>query len=148
MMIFVVYQKVLVEFLCSEFGIARLACVCLKVVRMKPLCTAGLANQFRPLRRGVIIAFRLRPVLHLIRRFTLGAPQLRLTIDAHQAGCVFSVDVVQQVLVELETAEVSEALPLATREESFYSSRGSSSGDRVPIELQLKRNNSSFLIPN
>ena len=65
-MVLEVVELVFVELVGSELARARLALVCLQVMRMKPLCTAGLADQFRPLRREVILALYLRPVLQLI----------------------------------------------------------------------------------
>ena len=47
---------------------------------------------------------------HLICCFTCAAPELRLTGVAHQAGLLPSRCVVQRVLVELEAAELLEAL--------------------------------------
>eukprot|EP00959_Pyramimonas_sp_CCMP1952_P043493 909560-Pyramimonas_sp.AAC.1 len=55
-------------------------------------------------------AVRLRPALQLIRRFTFPAPQLRLTVQAHQAGLLMPLRVVQHVFVEREAAQVLEAI--------------------------------------
>ena len=97
------------EFVLSEFAGARLALVCLQVIRMKPLCTAGLADQFRPSRRGVMVAFILRPVPQLICRITFAAPGLRQTVSAQQAGLLSSLYGVLHVLVELEVFELEAA---------------------------------------
>ena len=110
LMVLEVVELVLVELAGSELVRARLALVCLQVTRVKPLCTAGLANQFRPLRRKVILSFRLRPVLQLIFCLTLAASKLRPTVPAHQAGQLSSLHGEQHVLVEFEAAELLQAL--------------------------------------
>ena len=70
----------------SELARTRLALVRLQVMRIKPLCTAGLANKFRVFRTEVGFALVYRPVLQLI---TFAASELwlelRLTFPAHQA---------------------------------------------------------------
>ena len=50
----------------SELARTRLALVRLQVMRIKPLCTAVLANKFRVLRTEVGLDLPSRPVLHLI----------------------------------------------------------------------------------
>ena len=102
-------ENLVVEFFLSEFAGARLALVCLQVIRMKPLCTAGLADQHRPLTSEVTVTIRLRPELQLICSFTFAASELRLTIPADQTGSLSSLHVVQHVLVEFEPAELLQA---------------------------------------
>ena len=102
-------ENLVVEFFLSEFAGARLALVFLQVIRMKPLCTAGLADQHRPLTSEVTVAIRLRPELQLICCFTFAASELRLTLPALQTGFLSSFHFVQHVLVELEAAELLQA---------------------------------------
>ena len=58
----------------------------------------------------MVLAFILRPILQLICCLAFAAPELRLTISAHQAGFVLSLGVLQHVLLEVVAAEFLEAL--------------------------------------
>ena len=58
----------------------------------------------------MILALFLRPVLQLICCITSAASELRLTVPAHQAGLLSSLHGEQHVLVELEAAELLQAL--------------------------------------
>ena len=79
-------ELVFTHLVASELARARLAPVRLQVLRMKPLCTAGLANKFRLFRTEVVPELVSRPVLQLITfaAFELRL-ELRLTVPAHQA---------------------------------------------------------------
>ena len=85
-MVLEVEELVLIELAGSELARTRLAPVRLQVFRMKPLCTAGLANKFRLLRTEVVLELVSRPVLQLVTfaAFELRL-ELRLTVPAHQA---------------------------------------------------------------
>ena len=86
-------QLSLFELAGSELARARLALVGLQVVRMKPSCTALVADEFRLLRRKVFAAFFGRPVLQLMCFVTFAASELHvllLTVPAHQAGLLLS----------------------------------------------------------
>ena len=90
LMVLDVVQLSLFELAGSELARARLALVGLQVVRMKPSCTALVADEFRLLRRKVFAAFFGRPVLQLMCFVTFvalePASELRLTLPAHQKG--------------------------------------------------------------
>ena len=68
-----------------------------------------------PCARQALQTSFVRPVLQLICCFTFAAPELRLTVLAHQAGLLPSRRVVQRVLVELEAAEWLHALVAGER---------------------------------
>ena len=59
-------ENFVVEFALSEFAGARLALVCLQVIRLKSFCATGLAYQHRLLSSEVTVTIRLLPVFRLI----------------------------------------------------------------------------------
>ena len=110
LMVLEVVELVFVDLVASELACARLALVRLQVIRMKPLCSAGLANQFRLSRTQVILALVPLPVL---QRFTFAAWKLRLTVAAHQTGVFPPVELEGTGIfphVELEGTELLQAL--------------------------------------
>ena len=84
-MVLVVFKLLFIEHIRPETARTLPARVSLKVLRMKPLCTAVFAYQLCVLRTRMMVTLRFRPVLQLIRRFTFAASQLRLALSAHQA---------------------------------------------------------------